>query len=166
MAEASFQSDAKVLQVAKAYSLDAVDIAARNFGVKLDWSEASIRQVEKMLGQLHDGMSRAKPPEDAVWTYAKTFGSYVGEVVRRQQGCVWGTIIMDGQSFPGLQQSNGGLIWPWSKVHQRLTNGAEDNVWHYYKVLVAGEHSVKSSPNAQTGNQEKIDHKNPWWKFW
>jgi hypothetical protein len=136
MAEAPFYPDPQVAEVAGAYALDAVDLAARNFGVTLDWSESSVRQVEHMLGRLHDEMASAQPPEEAVSTFAKAFGSYVGEVLRRHHGGEWGAVSMGGQSFPGLRQSGGGLCWPWGKAHKRLVDGPEDNVWHYYSVLV------------------------------
>jgi hypothetical protein len=136
MAEAPFQPDPQVAEIAEAYALDAVDLAARNFSVALDWSEASVRQVEQMLGRLHDEMASAQPPEDTVWTFAKAFGSYVGEVLRRHHGGEWGMVSMGGQLFPGLQQTGGSLCWPWGKAHKRLVNGPEDNVWHYYSVLV------------------------------
>ena len=136
MSEVPFQPDGQVAEVAEAYALDAVDLATRNFGVTLDWSEASVREVEQMLGRLHDEMASAQPPEDAVWTFAKAFGSYVGEVLRRHHGGVWGMVSMDGQSFPGLQQAGGSLCWPLGRAHKRLTNGPDDNVWHYYNVLV------------------------------
>lgn len=136
MLDASFQPDPQVAEVAAAYALDAVDLASRNFGVALDWSEASVRQVEYMLGRLHDEMASAQPTEKEVWLFAKVFGSYVGEVLRRHHGGEWGTISMGGQSFPGLRQTSGALCWPWGKAHDRLVNGPEDNVWHYYSVLV------------------------------
>src|SRR5262249_33482765 len=58
----------------------------RNFGVKLDWSDSSVQKVEQMLGRLHDDMAQSNPPEEAVWTFAKAFGSYVGEVLRKHHG--------------------------------------------------------------------------------
>ena len=169
MAEASFEQDAGVMQIAEAYSLDAVDLAARNFSITLDWSEASIRQVERILGLLHDDMSQSKPSEDAVWTFAKAFGSYIGEVLRRHHGGEWGNINMNGQSFPGLRQSGGGLIWPWSKANKRLTNGPEDNVWDYYNVVVENVREVNFTPDP--GQNTPSDRgantrKKPWWKFW
>ncbi len=132
----NFQPDPRVTQIAEAYSLDAIDLAARNFGWTLDWSEPSIRLVEEMLGQLHEEMADEQPPEDAIWTFAKAFGSYLGEVLRRHHGGEWGLVTMDGQSLPGFQQKNGALCWPWSRAQKRLVNGPEDNVWHYYSVLV------------------------------
>jgi hypothetical protein len=135
MSEAPFQPDGQVAEVAGAYALDAVDLAARNFGVTLDWSEASVRQVEQMLGRLHAELTSARPPEDAVWTFAKAFGSYVGEVLRRHHEGEWGMVSMEGQSFPGLQLAGGPLCWPWGKAYKRLTDGPGDNLWHYYSVL-------------------------------
>jgi hypothetical protein len=113
-----------------------VDLAARNFGVTLDRSEASVKDVEQILGRLHDEMASAKPPEDAIWTFAKAFGSYIGEVLRQHHGGEWGMVSMGGQSFPGLRQASGALCWPWGKAHKRLVDGPDDNVWHYYSVLV------------------------------
>ena len=135
MGTASFQNDLKVAEIAAAYSLDAVDLAARNFGITLDWSESSIPKVERMLGQLHDEMARAKQPDDSIWTFAKMFGSYIGEVLRRHHGGEWGIVRMGDQSFPGLQQSGGALCWPWGKARNRLVNGSEDDVSSYYSVL-------------------------------
>src|SRR5262249_46996116 len=118
MSEPSFQPDPHVAEVAAAYALDAVDLALSNFGVTLDWSGASIREVERMLGQLHDEMAKAQPPEKAVWTFAKAFGSYIGEVLRQHHGGEWGMVRVGEQLFPGLQQNGGALCWPWSKAHK------------------------------------------------
>jgi hypothetical protein len=41
-------------------------------------------------------------------------------------------------SFPGLTAArDGARFWPSGRVRNRLVNGPEDNVWHYYQVLVA-----------------------------
>jgi hypothetical protein len=109
MSEAPFRSDGQVGEVAEAYALDTVDLAARNFRVTLDWSEATVRHVEQMPGQRHDEMASAQPSEDAVWTFAKAFGSYVGEVLRWHRGGEWSIVTMGGRSLPGLQQSAGSL---------------------------------------------------------
>jgi hypothetical protein len=168
MPENTFEPDRQVAEVAEAYSLDAVDFAARSLDITLDWSEGSIRQVEEMLGRLHDDMPSARPTQDEVWVFAKAFGSYMGEVLRRHHGGEWGTISMDGQSFPGLRQANGVLIWPWSKAHKRLTNGAEDNVWHYYSILIKGdgEAAAEPGPNPPLLDPTVSGHKKPWWKIW
>jgi hypothetical protein len=136
MAEA-FQADPQVAEVAEASSLDAVDLAARSFGITLNWSDESVRQVEEMLGRLHDEMAQAQPPEEAIWTFAKAFGSYVGEVLRRHHGGEWGMVRMGEESFPGVQQPGGRLCWPWGRAYKRIVEGPESNMWHYYQLLIA-----------------------------
>jgi hypothetical protein len=132
----SFKPDARVAEIALAYAEDAVDIAARNFGICLDWSESSIRLVERMLEELHNQMPEAQPDEETILTFAKMFGSYIGEVLRRHHGGEWGIITFAGQQAPGLQYGRGSWCWPWDKAYKRLVNGPEDNVWHYYLALV------------------------------
>jgi hypothetical protein len=134
MANPSFQLDPDIAEVAVAYSLDALEYAA-NLGVTLDWSDSSVEEVEMLLAQLHSEMANSQPPNDAVWKMAKVLGSYVGEVLRRHHGGEWGMVQWEDQSFPGLQISSGSLCWPWGKVRNRLVNGPEDNVWHYFKML-------------------------------
>ncbi len=135
---ASFQPDSQVGKMAEAYSLDAVDLAAKNFAIALDGSEASVERVEWMLGELHAIKARTRPPESTVWLFAKAFGGYVGEVLRRHHGGEWGTVHLGEDSFPGIERPNGELIWPWGRAHNRLVNGPTDNVWDYDRAI-AGE---------------------------
>src|SRR5690349_10464127 len=118
--ESDFKADAKIAEIAEAYSLDAVDVAASNFRVKLDWSEASIERFESMLKMLHEQMSSAKPDEKTIWMFAKAFGSYIGEVFRQHHGGKWGMVKLGGDEFPGIGGVKGGSFWPWGRVHQRL----------------------------------------------
>lgn len=158
MAE-SFKADPKIAEIAAAYSLDAVDMANANFGIKLDWSDKSVKKVEGMLGCLHDDMAQSNPPEEAVWTFAKAFGSYVGEVLRKNHGGEWGIVTLNGQSFPGMQQDGERLCWPWGRAQKRIVNGPEDNMWHYYQLLIP--------PNADAPKPEATEPpKKPWWQLW
>lgn len=158
MAE-SFKPDPKIAEIAAAYSLDAADIAASNFGMQLDWSDSSVRRVEEMLGRLHDEMAQSNPPEETVWTFAKAFGSYVGEVLRKHHGGEWGMVNLNGQEFPGICQDGGQLCWPWARAHKRIVNGPEDNIWHYYQVL--------RNPSARPEDSSPSEPpKKPWWRFW
>jgi hypothetical protein len=148
MADASFEPDPQVSRLAEAYALDAVDLAARNFGVALDWSEPSVQQVERMLSRLHEELRRDRPPEDVIWTFAKAFGSYVGEVIRRHRGGEWGMVRIGDERSPGLRQVGGALCWPWGRARNRLVTGPEENVWHYYRALVEGPHKPGTPPGA------------------
>lgn len=131
----SFEADPKVLQVAEAYALDMVDIANNNFGVALDWSDNSIKQIEQIAALLHENYVKNKPPENTLNIFVKAIGSYVGEVYRRNHGAEWGWVTMNDQRIVGLKAKTGTTFWPWGKARKRITGGPEDNIWHYYQVL-------------------------------
>jgi hypothetical protein len=133
---ASFARDADIQEIAEAYHLDAIDFARDNFSITLDSSDASVEQVERMLDVLHQARASDRPSDELVTTVSRMFGSYVGETYRRNHGGTWGMVTLQGQTFPGFEASDCGLFWPWGKVENRLTNGTEDNVWHYYNALL------------------------------
>ncbi len=132
-----FTPDPNIQTVAEAYALDARDFFQQQFRVTLDWSDASILSVETVMESMHRGLASARPTEEHVMNFAKLFGSYVGEVYRRRHGATWGIIEHDGQQFPGLQATgSGNLFWPWGRARNRLVEGADHNLWHYYSALI------------------------------
>jgi hypothetical protein len=132
-----FAPDDQIRQIAEAYALDAVDIAKSQFKINLDFSDQSITRVEQILDFLHNDRVKSNPTQEQIFNFAKVFGSYIGEVYRRNHGATWGTVTMGRDSFPGLQATaKGNLFWPWGKVQNRITQGAEDNVAVYYRVLL------------------------------
>jgi len=124
-----------------AYAEDAVDYARERFGVTLDYSVDSVKHVEEIATKLYEsiptGISRflrkgPKPTE--VETICKMLGAYVGEVYRREKGGEWDT----NEKFKAIGVRKGeSWIFPPAKIHKRLTNGPEDNVWFYFGVLLA-----------------------------
>jgi hypothetical protein len=131
----NFTNDDNVKTIVEAYALDAVDVARDNFGIKLDWSENSVKEVEAILDMLNKSLQKAPPPNDSLWSFSKMFGSYIGEVYRRNHKATWGMITLNNESFPELESSHKELFWPWSKVFKRITAGDEENVWHYYQRM-------------------------------
>lgn len=61
IATQSFSLDPKVERIAEAYALDAVDFSEKRFATKLDWSDASIANVEKILGQINLSYTNTAP---------------------------------------------------------------------------------------------------------
>ena len=52
-------------------------------------------------------------------------------------GGEWGTITDGPNSYPGVRwKDKDTLFWPWGRVHKRIVEGVENNVWHYYKTLI------------------------------
>ena len=132
----TFVPDPVIKEIAEAYALDAVESTLRNMKLVLDWSEASVHLVEFVLNDLHRQARNANPTREQVYTVAKVFGSYVGEVFIRHHGGAWGMVTLGGETFPGIRAAEGGgLFWPWGRAMNRLENGPEDNIWHYYLHL-------------------------------
>jgi hypothetical protein len=133
----SFTPDDKIQKVAEAYALDACDFLRDHFRITLDWSDGSIQQIESAMDRFHREAAKAKPSPEQVMQFAKMFGSYIGEVYRKNHGASWGLAELNGQKFPGLKaQKSDTTFWPWGRAKNRLVDGAENNVWHYYSELI------------------------------
>jgi len=154
-----FKDDPDLRKVAELYALDAIDFARSRFKLELDWTDESVAHVESMLTVFHKQMPDANPNEEQVRLFAKMFGSYVGEVFRRNHGATWGMVNLQGNELPGLKSDgSAGLFWPWSRVKKRLTDGPEDNVWHYYQVL------LERNGNGDASNSiDVLSPKKSWW---
>lgn len=138
-ADKSFSPDPNVQKTAEVYAQDAVDFAGKRLGVKLDWSDASIANVEIALSKMSASYmtTNPKPTDEQVMSFAKAFGSYVGEVYRRNHGATWGMVTLGDQKFPGLRTTSGINFWPWGRAFNRITKGSEDNVSDYYAALLS-----------------------------
>jgi hypothetical protein len=134
-------------KVMAAYAEDAIDYVRTNFQTELDYSEQSVQLVEALLGALHEQMPaelRAQchkgPPPETIDQFAKAFGGYVGEVMRRNWGGRWKheTAAFPGEAHYTLQLRAGSDVWPHYKAGKRIINGPEDNVWDYFQTIKNG----------------------------
>lgn len=138
MSVPSFVPDPKIAKIAEAYAKDAVDLAATGFQAKLDWTDESVARVEAILAKLRESMPTPKPPDDVILNFAKGFGSYLGEVFRKNHGGEWGMITDGASSYPGMRWKTDTLFWPWGRVHKRIVEGDENNVVVYYSTMLGG----------------------------
>jgi hypothetical protein len=133
----SFTPDDKIQKIAEAYALDACDFLRDHFQITLNWSDASVQHIESVSDTFHRQLKSAKPSEDQIMGFSRMFGSYIGEVYRKNHGATWGMIELNGQSFPGLQAKLSDLtFWPWGRARNRLVDGPENNITHYYAHLI------------------------------
>lgn len=153
----SFTKDRQIPEIAEAYSMDAVDFARDHFKIKLDWSDGSVAHIETMLSVFHDQLANAQPSDERISGFAKMFGSYIGEVFRRNHAAAWGLVTLGGETFVGLEISGSGVrLWPWDRTRRRMLNGPDDNVWDYYRALVTGDggHGVDPTSIAPTARKK------------
>jgi hypothetical protein len=122
-------SHESVNAMAGAYADQAVQ-AAREHNAKLDYSEQSLMELETILSRL------AGAPTSDLTETCKMWGSYLGEVVRRRFGGEWTIETYPGKQFATLTLTVGGnKLFPTMKVHRRLTQGQDDNLWSFYKMV-------------------------------
>jgi len=125
-----------------AYAEDAVDYA-KKLKRNLDYSEASIEEIEKICTLLYSAVPRTffkklfrkAPSDETILQMSKMLGGYLGEVIIKHYGGSWDIEdFMNGGNTIVL--NTGGIkAFPIGKVYKRLTNGPEDNVAHFYQFL-------------------------------
>jgi hypothetical protein len=132
----NFTADPAIARLAGEYALDAKDYAQQTLEQQLDDTDASVEKVEAMLDEMVSGEGATPLSAEQTTKVAKMFGSYVGEVYRRNHGAIWGMAAVGDENVPGLCSKTGMLYAPWGKVRKRLAEGPEENVWLYYRAMV------------------------------
>jgi hypothetical protein len=109
---------------------------AKENGVTLDFSDESIQEVEKLLGEAHREYKKLKS-EEGFHGLALMFGAYIGEVIRRKGfGGSWARNHPDfgEDSFPFQWRDQELFLYGWCV--KRIFDGSGDNVAFKYQALV------------------------------
>jgi hypothetical protein len=106
-----------------------VGFAWDRFHLRLDYSGASIAEVERILNELQKDFAPKGPDAKAtIEGLSQFFGAYIGEVLRRKRGGLWRAEIPN-LSPPASGVEVGELTFaPSRNVYLRLTEGANYNV--------------------------------------
>jgi len=117
---------------------EAVTIARDRYGVTLDFSEASVKQLETLLAGMHGGLPKlgdpARPSDQWITSIAVTLGAYLGEILRRNLGGTW---LKQNPTAPGslpVLNVHGNILTPCRKVLKRILEGSGENVAYFYQV--------------------------------
>ena len=109
---------------------------ANGFGIELDYSVESIRQVEKILGDIHKEYKKTKD-EEGLNGIALEFAAYIVKVIEKNIGPVrWERDHPEvgADSFP--LYLGDGAIFPFGWCSKRIYDGSGDNVWSKFNYLV------------------------------
>ena len=98
-----FEENKDIAHNAEIYALSAIDFAKDHYNITLDFSDDSIKKVEEILDHLHKSSLTEKPTDEKKWKMAKVFGSYIGEVFRRNHGAKWGLMQYGDEEFTGME---------------------------------------------------------------
>lgn len=125
----------------RAWSDEAVRIAAAEHGMELDYAPESISRLETVLA------ARIPVPEAGLENETRLWGGYFGEVFRRRYPAEWlmavypgskNAVPMGGEMAMPALDIEGSQIYPLLKVHRRLTMGpAEDLSSFFARVIKA-----------------------------
>jgi hypothetical protein len=132
-------ADVTITDVMKAYAQDAERLALKE-GVTLDYTEKSLEGVDAILNQIAG--DDVVPPktaeeEDRLWTLAKAYGGYLGEVVVRNLGGAWEMGDNPDGTARVILRCQGVQMFPLEKVYKRLAEDQFSGVSGYCRALRA-----------------------------
>lgn len=98
-------------------AFEAQKLTRKHFVVELDFSEQSVRDLDRIADDVDFTLSGGKSPEN-VELLSRTWGSYLGEVVCRTKDAQW--VETPEQGFGASVEVGGTSIDPHEQVRQRL----------------------------------------------
>jgi hypothetical protein len=113
---------------------NAVSIARDQFSANLDFSEESLGGLESLLQLADERYKQASSVENAapipIESTVRVWGSYLGEVIRRNLGGEW---IIDKEAV--FLQLGYRKLDPLFEVRSRITDGPQFNVQNFFNSL-------------------------------
>jgi hypothetical protein len=137
----------------------AVADAAQYDHITLDYSIPSLKQVDVILGRLHEIYVKS-PSSMSVRGLAAEYGAYVGEVIRRNEGNAYWTRdskVAGEKSYP--LHWNKGESYPFAWCARRITDGEEDSIWFKYSVLKDPDWKQHVSDDVHAGKALRVSRK-------
>ncbi|MCJ7583333.1 MAG: hypothetical protein MUO30_00985 [Anaerolineales bacterium] len=111
---------------------NAVNAAKDKFGIRLDFSENSLQQLEILLQQAHEGYKKVPSSGNSlnipIENTVRVWGSYFGEVFRRSLGGDW---IVDQNDV--FLQFGSRRLDPLGQVRSRIVDGPLYNVQSFFQ---------------------------------
>lgn len=146
-----------------AYAQEAVTMARKEFRVELDYSEASLEQVEWILTRIAGWRSSSlwrellerilgkdlidkaenlmarlegrEPPQVYIQHMSRIWGAYVGEVLRLRWNGTWAEEVPPPAETMIALRVQRHALFPIGRVQARLEGGPEQSIWFYYRAL-------------------------------
>lgn len=108
---------------------------AKDFGLYLDFTSKSLKDVERMAQAIHMAHRLEPLPEDVLLGIANLYGAYLGEVLLRS-----GLNLLDyrweedGEGEIGICSENISMF-PVTKVYKRLTQGPDHSLTEFFECM-------------------------------
>jgi hypothetical protein len=143
---ASLQDDDSIAYEMGQLAINAVHEAQQNWQRRLDFSPGSVEVLEDILAAVHKVIRKRNSffgrllgqslSEDEIWNLGYIWGSYLGEVMRINNGFEWHFGNYVGGEIIHLRRGPSTACVPHSKVFKRLADGSGDEIPAYYRFIV------------------------------
>lgn len=113
----------------------ALSTATLKWGLDLDFSEASLEGLDRLLLELHKAYrdSDPKPTEEQVATMTACWGIYFGEVLRRHLGGKWVEAPLQGQDKVLRLELGARTLFPTQHVRRSIEEGTARSLSSSYQ---------------------------------
>lgn len=115
----------------KAHALEAQKFSRKHLVLELDFSEASVAEMENQADSVPFALKGGKSPEN-IALLTRLWGAYVGEALRRATGAQWTEETAGEVRRIGLQGASA-VVHPHEHVHKRLLGSKEDNLVQFFR---------------------------------
>ena len=130
-----------------------VQSSSKAYGVNLDYSVASLEQLEIVLQATHEEHLQQPLSEQSMFARCLAFGAYVGELMRREVGGGnWQRHSQFGENTFPLEVPGGQVVFPVVWCEKRVVNGPEDNVAFKVKASLSMLRGEGPFGSTQTGS--------------
>lgn len=131
----SMTADAKLAGVLVAQCQQAIQSGKLTWGESLDFTADSLDGVERLLGKMHNhfkyAAAGAGPTDEQLNVSSRTWGIYIGEVIRRHYGGQW-SAAEDGTLALAVGEAT---ISPTAKARKRIVDGPTENIRYYFASM-------------------------------
>lgn len=133
LGKGDFMSDQALAEQMAADAADAVQLADSHFDESLDFSEASVSVIERMVEDVEYSLPEGRSPGN-ISLLCRLWGAYIGEVFRRNLGGEW--LKWKDQYGEAIAfKCNNVTVFPHDKVRKRFAQGTEHHLAAYYKTF-------------------------------
>ena len=120
-----------VAETMSAHAAEAMKLTRKHFVVELDFSETSVQQMEHVMADVEFAYPGGKSSEN-VEMFARLWGAYLGETIRRNCGGEW--LAAEDDAAPVLKM-NDTIVSPHDVVRRCLTDGSPAELSRFYEQV-------------------------------
>lgn len=124
------------------------------YKVTLDYSESSVAEVDRILGQLHEWFVAGDLDERTMEKLALRWGSYLGEVAKRIKPGRWERDSPVGHDSLPLVFGPEQMCFPVAWCYKRMENGDEDSIMVKFDVFLRRMDEIMEEADGHNGVAE------------